>query len=143
MVRRFNGSASRWLGGSAFVGPKKRFEVLKILDIRMSVWYVYDVSPRTQRRPILSGSARAVADYAAGRASPMHRGDGFIYSPPQAPVVWACGRLVCRQFSRVTPAAGGGGTIPSNGDVAQPLLGIHFGVRGPATPFLSSPVRIL
>ena len=58
--------------------PPVRVSGLKRIDM----WYVYDISPRAKRQPILSGSARAVVDYAAGSASPIHRGDGFIYNPP-------------------------------------------------------------
>ena len=42
------------------------------------MWYDYDVLPRAEQLRIISGSAWAVVEYAAGLASPMHKGDGFI-----------------------------------------------------------------
>ena len=60
----------------------------------IDMWYVYDISPRAKRQPILSGNARAVVDYAAGPASPIDRGDGVIYVPTIGPCragMWAFG----------------------------------------------------
>ena len=89
------------------------------------MWYDYDILPRAQQLPIISGSARTVVDYAAGLASPMHKGGGFIIAHHRLLLSGACERSVGRHFSRITPRLGTGPASAGSLRLRRTVCGVH------------------
>ena len=89
------------------------------------MWYDYDILPRAQQLPIISGSARTVVDYAAGLASPMHKGGGFIIAHHRLLLSGACERSVGRHSSRITPRLGTGPASAGSPRLRRTVCGVH------------------